>query len=91
MKYILHGDIRRSAMEEIIREMIKKAIYYREKLGFVDEANDLLRFARDLIDRFSMTINCPSNWRNIGTELAEEYKENSWVFDELELWNYEEK
>ena len=36
-------------MEKIIREMIKKAVYY-----------------------------------------AEEYKNNSWIFNELELWNYED-
>ena len=23
-------------------------------------------------------------------EIAEEYKDNAWIFDELELWNYEE-
>ena len=77
-------------MEKIIREMIKKAIYYKENLKFYDEAYDLLKFARDLIEDLAMTINAPSNWRNIGTELAEEYKDNSWIFDELELWNYED-
>ena len=55
-----------------------------------DEARELLYFVRDLIQQMATTINCPSNWRDIGTELAEEYKDNSWIFDELELWNYEE-
>ena len=50
----------------------------------------MLYFVRDLIQQMATTINCPSNWRDIGTELAEEYKDNSWIFDELELWNYED-
>ena len=77
-------------MENIIKQMIEKAIYYKENLKFIDEAYELLRFARNLTEQMALTINCPSNWRNIGTELAEEYKDNTWIFDELELWNYEE-
>lgn len=77
-------------MKETIKDMIEKAIYYMDELGNKDEALELIRFVRDLISKFSQTINCPSNWRDIGTELAEEYKESGWVFDELELWNYEE-
>ena len=77
-------------MENIIKEMIEKAIYYKETIGSIDEAYELIRFTRDLIDKFAETINCPSNWRSIGEELAEEHKDNSWVYDELELWNYED-
>ena len=77
-------------MKETIKDMIEKAIWYYEQINRVDEAYELIRFVRELIDKFAETINCPSNWRDIGTELAEEYKDNSWVFDELELWNYEE-
>ena len=78
-------------MENIIKEMIEKAIYYEEKIGRVDEARELIRFVKDLIDKFALTINCPSNWRSIGELLAEEYKDNSWIYDELELWNYTEE
>lgn len=77
-------------MKETIKDMIEKAIWYYEQIDRVDEAYELIRFVRELIDKFAETINCPSNWRSIGEELAEEYKDNSWVFDELELWNYEE-
>lgn len=77
-------------MENIIKNMIKKAIYYKENLSLYDESRELLQFAAQLIEQMSLTINCPSNWRSIGTELAEEYKDNTWIFDELELWNYEE-
>lgn len=78
-------------MKETIKDMIEKAIWYYEQIDRVDEAYELIRFVRDLIEKFAETINCPSNWRDIGTELATEYKDNSWVFDELELWNYEEE
>lgn len=77
-------------MKETIKDMIDKAIWYYEQIDRVDEAYELIRFVRELIDKLAETINCPSNWRDIGTELAEEYKDNLWVFDELELWNYEE-
>ena len=77
-------------MKETIKDMIEKAIWYYEQIDRVDEAYELIRFVRELIDKFAETINCPSNWRDIGTELAAEYKDNSWVFYELELWNYEE-
>lgn len=78
-------------MKETIKNMIEKAIYYMDVLGNRDEAYELIRFVRDLIREFADTINCPSNWRDIGTEFSEEYKDNSWVFNELELWNYEEE
>ena len=78
-------------MSEIIREMVDKAIWYYEDLNQVDEAQELIRFIREIIDKFASTINCPSNWRDIGVVLANEYKDNPWVFDELELWNYEEE
>ena len=77
-------------MKEIISDMIGQAVYYKNTLGLIDEAYDLIRFVRDLIDKFAGTINCPSNWRSIGEELVEEYKDNPWIYDELELWNYEE-
>ena len=75
-------------MENIIREMIEKAIYYKEIIKNIDEAYELIRFTRDLIDKFAETINCPSNWRDIGSKLAEEYDPSTWVWEELELWNH---
>lgn len=77
-------------MENIIKEMIEKAIYYKETIGSVDEAYELIRFVRNLIDEFAATMDCPEDWRNIVGELATEYKDNSWVCDELDLWNYVE-
>ena len=77
-------------MENIIKEMIEKAIYYKENLSLYDESRELLQFASQLIEQMAMTINCPSNWRSIGIEIAEEYKDNTLIFNALELWNYEE-
>lgn len=37
----------------------------------------------------TVTINCPSNWRDIGEELAEEYKGNDWVMENCKLYEYE--
>lgn len=76
-------------MEQIIIDMVEKAIYYKENLKFIDEAYDLLKFVRDLIEQMASTINCPSNWRDIGETLVEKYKDNKMVYDELQLWNYE--
>lgn len=75
-------------MGKIIKEMIEKAIYYKETIGSIDEAYELIRFVRDLIHEIVETINCPIEWRRIGEEIAEEYKDNSWIYDELELWHY---
>ena len=77
-------------MKDIIKEMVEKAIWYKENLNFIDEAYDLLRFVSKLIFQLATTMNCPSDWRDIGSELAKEYKDNPWVYEELELWDYEE-
>lgn len=74
-------------MENIIKEMIEKAEYYNS-IGFTDEARELLGFVRELINEMCTTYNCPSNWRSIGEELIGEYEEGSWVYEELELWNF---
>ena len=56
-----------------------------------DERNlDLISSVRDLINMFAVTCNCPSNWRSIGRELAAEYPEDSWVYENLELDSYRE-
>ena len=67
-------------MEEIIREMIKQADTERNVT--------LIKYVRQLICEFADTINCPSNWRGIGEELAKEYDPESWIYEELALWDY---
>ena len=70
-------------MEDIIREMIWQA----EK----EDNCQLIRYVKQLIDEFATTINCPSNWRDIGSKLVEEYEPSTWVWEELELWNHKEE
>lgn len=41
-------------MENIIKEMVEKAIWYKENLNFIDEAYDLLKFVRELIYQLSI-------------------------------------
>ena len=68
-------------MEKIISDMIEQA-----------EANEdleLLEYARRLVEELADTINCPSNWRNIGKQLAQKYKDNDWVYSYMQLYYYE--
>ncbi len=67
-------------MEQIIIEMIEKA---KENRDF-----DLLTFARNLIEELASTANAPSDWRSIGEKLAEKYNGDSWVYQNLELWDF---
>ena len=46
-------------MENIIKNMIEKAIYYKENLSLYDESRELLQFVAQLIEQMSLTINCP--------------------------------
>ena len=67
-------------MEQTIREIIMQAD---------DERNfDLIRWVKDILDEFSFTYNCPLDWRYIGAGLANEYPADSWVYDNLELYNF---
>ena len=67
-------------MEEIIMKMIVQA----EK----EENYKIIEYVKEMIENFVMTINCPSNWRDIPNELLKTYNESTWVYEELELWNY---
>ncbi|MCI8373751.1 MAG: hypothetical protein HFI75_15420 [Lachnospiraceae bacterium] len=67
-------------MEQTIREIIMQAD---------DEKNfDLIRWVKDILDEFSSTYNCPPDWRYIGTNLAANYPADSWVYENLELYNF---
>ena len=67
-------------MGTTIREMIMEAD---------DERNfDLIRSVKDILDEFAVTCDCPPDWRCIGAELAREYPEDSWVYENLELYNF---
>lgn len=50
----------------------------------------LIYWIKVLIRKFSDTMNCPSDWRDIGRILYNMYFDDNWVFESLELWDYEE-
>lgn len=68
-------------MEEIILKMVEQAK--------ADGNYDLIDYARRLVDELAETINCPSNWRDIGEKLARKYQDDSWVYDQMQLYYYE--
>ena len=66
-------------MEKTIREIIMQAD---------DEKNfDLIRLVKEILDEFASAC-CPPDWQSIGTKLAGEYPEYSWVYENLELYDY---
>ena len=67
-------------MEQTIRNMINQAE--------TEENYSLIEYARQIVDELATTINAPSNWRSIGEKLADEYDSDSWVYENMELWNY---
>lgn len=69
------------SMYETIKLMIEQA--------GIEENYSLIYYVKHIIEDFVDTINCPSNWRDIGERLAKEYDCNSWVYEELGLWDYE--
>ncbi len=73
-------------MKDIIRNMLDKA--------YEDKDLDLASIASDLIGELGGTYNCPSNWRSIPDELAEEYKDNKWIMNavyELSAYSNDEE
>lgn len=69
-------------MEKVIIEMIE--------LAERDEDLDLLDYLRRLVEELTDTINCPSDWRSIGSRLAEKYQDNDLVYGYMQLYNYED-
>lgn len=67
-------------MKSIIKNMINQAE--------TEESYSLITYAKLIVDKLADTINAPINWRNIGEELANEYDESDWVYEEMELWNH---
>lgn len=68
-------------MENIIREMIESANNHHD----YEMANAVYK----LLSQFASTFNCPSNWRDLGEHMAEEYNRNDWVMENCKLWDFE--
>lgn len=69
-------------MEQTIREIIAQADNERNF--------DLIRWVKDILDEFASAHNCPPDWQCIGEGLAGEYPADSWVYENLELYNFVE-
>lgn len=65
-------------MEELIRNMIDDAYKHHDY--------ELADYAYRLLSQLANTINCPSNWRDLGEQFAEEYSGNDWIVDNCKLW-----
>ena len=73
-----------------MKQTIKNLIDIAEKTENIDTKHEILEEVKNLIYELATTINCPSNWRDIAEELAEEYADNIFVYEALQLWNYAE-
>lgn len=73
-------------MKNTIQRLIRNA----DAVEDFDTRERLLSEIKDLINELATTYNCPSNWRDIAEELAEEYKDNIDIYEALHLWEYEE-
>lgn len=73
-----------------MKNTIKRLISIAENIDDVDTQWELFKEIETILGKFASTMNAPSNWRNMGEELVEEYKDNKLVYDSLELWDYEE-
>lgn len=79
-------------MKDIVKEIIELAqeCVNGDNYEMNDIGYKLADIAKNLIDEMAETINCPSNWRDIGEELFVEYKDNDWVLDNCYLYEYED-
>ena len=68
-------------MEEIIRDMLRAADITASELSYSEEKQKLIEFAKRIIGELAYTSNAPSNWREIGTNLAKEWNAGTWEFD----------
>lgn len=75
-------------MKNIVKSIIKTAQECKDA-GDYDIAFKLAEIVEDLIYKMEITINCPSNWRDIGEELAEEYHGDDWIMENCKLYEYE--
>ena len=68
-------------MEEIIRDMLRAADIPAIELSYREDKQKLIEFAKRIIDELAYTSNAPSNWREIGNRLAEEWNAGTWEFN----------
>lgn len=75
-----------------MKETIKNLIEIAEKIEDIDIQYQVLEQIKNIIYELATTINCPSNWRSIGEEIAKEIDgiEYNYIYETLQLWEYAE-
>lgn len=73
-----------------MKQTIKNLINIAEQTENIDTKYEILEEVKSLIYKLATTYNCPSDWRDIAEELAEEYKDNQDIYEALQLWDYAE-
>lgn len=68
-------------MEDIIRKMLDNVNKYHDE--------EMANMVYELLSQFASTFNCPSNWRDLGERLANEYAGNDWIIENCKLWDFE--
>lgn len=73
-----------------MKDTIKNLIKLAEETTDSYAQDELVVAIENLLYTLSTTINCPSDWRDIAEELAEEYNtpEHKWIYESLRLWDY---
>ena len=67
-------------MENIIQDMISAAWRHNDC--------EMAAQAYKLMCEFARTVNCPSNWREIGSRMAAEFQGNEWVEENCKLYEF---
>ena len=65
-------------------DVIKRMIIRAEENNDFDLADDVY----EILSTLAVTFNAPSDWRDIGEELAEEYSNNNWIMDNCRLYEF---
>lgn len=67
-------------MKNIIDDMIESAYRHNDE--------EMAVMAYKLMSKFAITANCPSNWRDIGEDMAEKYSDNDWIEENCKLYEF---
>lgn len=67
-------------MENIIRGMIESAKNHHDY--------EMAETTYKLLSKFANTCNCPSDWRDLGEQMAEEYAGDDWIMENCKLWDF---
>lgn len=67
-------------MENIIRDMIWAAWRHKDY--------EMATQAYELMSEFARTYNCPSDWRDIGENMAAEFQGYDWIEENCKLYEF---